>query len=71
MKVCCLGKGYSSCADCAEYATCETLQGFLRKNGFKYAKYREALEFIRTHGYDTFLERADRWRIQYGRLDDG
>ncbi|NLG28860.1 MAG: DUF3795 domain-containing protein [Chloroflexi bacterium] len=70
MKACCMGKGYVSCADCAEYATCDTLQSWYRHAGYKYAKYHEALEFIRAHGYDAFLERADGWRVQYGSLED-
>ena len=67
MKVCCITKGYASCADCDDYSTCDILQGFLGKNGYKYKKYREALEFIRENGYDAFLEIADGWKNQYGK----
>ena len=67
MKVCCLQKGYKSCADCADYAVCELLQDFYGKNGYKYKKYCEATEFIRVHGYERFLEIADGWHNQYGR----
>ena len=67
MKVCCVGKGYASCADCAEYNSCDTLQAFYAKNGYKYGKYREALEFIREHGYDAFVALADGWHGPYGR----
>jgi hypothetical protein len=67
MKVCCVGKGYSSCADCAEYSSCATLQAFYAKNGYKYGKYREALEFIREHGYDAFIALADGWHGPYGK----
>lgn len=69
IKVCCLGKGTVSCADCADFLNCETLRGFHSKNGYKYRKYREALEFIREHGYESFLENAVRWRSQYGALE--
>ena len=67
IKVCCMGKGYASCADCPEYATCETLQDFYSKNGYKYAKYHQAIEFIRAHGYAEFIGIADGWQNQYGK----
>ena len=67
MKVCCMGKGYSSCADCGEYSSCDTIQGFFAKNGYKYRKYKEALEYIRANGYDKFLDVADGWGGAYGK----
>jgi hypothetical protein len=67
IKVCCVGRGLDSCADCAEYDSCGVIQGFYAKNGYKYAKYRQAIEFIRAHGYAEFLEIANRWTRQYGR----
>jgi hypothetical protein len=68
MKVCCLGRGLETCADCPELHTCETMVGFFNKKGYKYRKYREAIEFIRAHGYPAFLSQADVWRGAYGRL---
>lgn len=68
MKVCCLGRGLETCADCPELHTCETMVGFFNKKGYKYRKYREAIEFIRTHGYPAFLTQADAWSGAYGRL---
>jgi hypothetical protein len=71
IKLCCMGRGYTSCADCAQYETCETIQGFFSNNihtRSRHMRYKHALEFIREHGYDAFFERADQWRIQYGRL---
>ncbi|MFH1851802.1 MAG: DUF3795 domain-containing protein [Candidatus Neomarinimicrobiota bacterium] len=67
MKVCCLTKALASCADCGEYQSCAALNSFLGKNGYKYQKYRQALEFIRTNGYAEFLAIADGWTRQYGR----
>jgi hypothetical protein len=67
MKVCCIGKGYNSCADCAEYSSCDTIQGLYAKNGYKYRKYREATEFIRANGYDKFLAIADTWNRAHGK----
>ena len=67
MKVCCIEKGLNSCADCEKYDTCETIQGFYSKNGYKYKKYREATLFIRESGYRRFLEISDSWNNQYGK----
>jgi len=62
-----MGKGHNSCADCDEYSFCGTIQGFYKKSGYKYSKYREATEFIRANGYDEFLAIASRWKNQYGK----
>ena len=70
MKVCCikrLGTAHT-CADCPDCLTCDTLQGLYRKNGYKYKKYQQSLEFIRTHGYDHFLEATAKWKGAYGKL---
>jgi hypothetical protein len=69
VKVCCLQKGFQSCADCADAPVCETLQAFYQKNGYKYQKYRQATAFIRECGYDAFLAIADRWNGAYGRYE--
>lgn len=69
MKVCCIKKGYSSCADCTEYQSCMTLNEFYNKNGFKYRKYKQANEFIRQNGYDKFFEIADKWKNAYGKYE--
>ena len=67
IKVCCMNKGYNSCADCREVDACEILQSFFHKNGYKYRKYKEAIDFIRANGYEAFLRIADRWALQYGK----
>ena len=69
MKVCCLTKGQATCADCAEYASCETIQRFVQHPGYKYSKYRQALEFIRAYGYQAFLTVAQNWKNAYGKYD--
>lgn len=66
MKVCCIGKDLSTCADCGQYDTCDTLQAFYSKNGYKYGKYRQALEFNHSHGYCAFLDIASNRARQYG-----
>lgn len=67
MKVCCIKKEYITCGDCSEYSTCEILQGFYHKNGYKYEKYKQATEYIRQNGYEKFLEVADKWKNAYGK----
>lgn len=69
MKVCCLTRGHITCADCERAERCETLHGFLRHPGYKYSKYRQALAFIRTHGYTAFMKAAEHWKNAYGKLE--
>jgi len=69
IKRCCFGeKKFETCVDCSRYSNCEIIQGFYSKNGFKYKKYREALEFVRANGYQKFLEASKNWRGAYGKL---
>jgi hypothetical protein len=66
LKICCMTKQCSSCADCDEYGSCDMIRGFFNKKGYKYKKYKEALEFIRENGYGEFVKIADGWKSQYG-----
>jgi hypothetical protein len=43
-------KQHASYADCAAFEFCATIQGLFGKNWYKYKKYREALEFVRSNG---------------------
>ena len=45
-----------------------TIQAFFGHKGYKYAKYRESLEFIRSHGCRAFMEAAANWKGAYGRF---
>ena len=36
---------------------------------YKYSKYRQALAFIRTHGYTAFMKAAEHWKNAYGKLE--
>ena len=64
MKKCCLTKGHVTCVDCAEYESCETIQSFLNHPGYKYGKYKQALEYIiRAYDYITFLKAAEHWKM--------
>jgi hypothetical protein len=69
MKLCCFrDNGLQTCADCLKFAKCETIQSWFAKGG-KYARYKKFLEYIREHGYEEFLLRADKWTYEAGRLD--
>jgi hypothetical protein len=67
MKICCITKNYETCADCPDYSNCEIIQGFYNKNGYKYKKYKQAIEFIRENDYTKFIKISDKWKNAYGR----
>lgn len=67
IKVCCIQKENHSCADCQEYNDCPIVNEFYHKNGVKYKKYQQALDFILANGYDSFFETADEWKNAYGK----
>jgi len=69
IKVCCFKeRKLETCADCPDYPSCEVIRGFHDKNGHKYRKYKQAMDFIRENGYDEFLRLANKWKGPYGRL---
>lgn len=69
IKVCCFrDKQLETCADCGDYLTCNIIQGFYLKNGYKYGKYKQSMDFIRENGYDEFTKIADKWKGPYGKL---
>lgn len=69
IKVCCLARGFETCADCRDFP-CAILEGFWGKKGWKYQQYRKQLEFIRQYGYEEFLKCADCWKRANGKLFD-
>ena len=68
IKVCCIGKRHATCADCSLYEDCSIIQTFHSHAGYKYGKYKQAIAFIRAHGYADFLERAAAWSGACGKL---
>ena len=52
IKICCINNKYITCADCSRYNKCEIIQNFHNKNGYKYKKYKEAIEFIINNDYE-------------------
>jgi len=70
MKLCCFrDRGFETCADCPDVDGCPVLQTWLSKQGYKYKKYREALEYIRENGYEEFEKRANGWKNACGKLE--
>lgn len=70
IKVCCFrDKKLMTCADCPELASCRTASEFYGKNGHKYKKYQQAVEFIRKNGYERFADVAKGWKNAYGKYD--
>jgi len=69
MKLCCFrDKGFETCADCPELEECDIIRPWFEK-GYKYKVCKSYLEYIREHGYEEFLKRADGWNDAYGKLD--
>ena len=69
IKLCCFrDRQLDTCADCADLENCETIAGWYAKNGYKYKKYKEAVYFIRDHGYEEFLNIAGTWNNAYGKM---
>jgi len=67
IKICCIMKGYISCADCDIFESCKIIHSLFSKNGYKYKKYEEAIMYIRNNGYDKFFVIANSWKMQYGK----
>jgi len=68
IKVCCIKRGYESCADCPDLKTCDIIGSLHNRSSYKYRKYRESVAFICQHGYDEFLRQANTWTNAYGKL---
>jgi hypothetical protein len=69
IKVCCLNRGLASCADCPDLDGCTIIGAFYDHPGYKYRKYRQSMEFIRSYGYAEFIRQADSWTGPYGKLE--
>jgi hypothetical protein len=70
MKLCCFAeKKFATCADCPDLESCELIQNWFSKKGYKYKKYKEAIEFIKNKGYEKFIRSTNRWTGAYGKLE--
>jgi hypothetical protein len=69
IKLCCFrDRKLETCADCDDYFKCNIIQGLYKKNGYKYGRYKQSIEFIRENGYHRFIQIADKWKGPYGKL---
>ena len=70
IKICCFkDHNLATCADCQNLGTCSIINSWYAKNGYKYKKYRQTIEFIAKNGYTKFIKLADNWTGAYGKLD--
>jgi hypothetical protein len=69
IKMCCFVKRkLETCVDCPNYS-CEILEAFWNKNGWKYKQCKKQLEFIKQNGYEKFLRISDKWKGPRGKLE--
>ena len=70
IKLCCFRDNkFDTCADCSKLEFCKIIQDWFAKNGYKYKKYKQAIEFIKEFGYSKFIKLANKWKNAYGKLD--
>ena len=70
IKLCCFRDSeFDTCADCPKLESCQIIGGWYSKKGYKYKKYKQAIEFIRKIGYAKFIRLANKWINAYGKLD--
>lgn len=70
IKLCCFKeRKLDTCADCPDLISCNIIGSWYSKSGYKYKKYKQAIEFIKKSGYARFISLADRWKGAYGKLD--
>jgi hypothetical protein len=67
IKLCCITRGLCTCADCPDYNNCSVIQVFHTHASNKYGKYRQAVVYIKEHGYDAFLQKTAGWKNAYGK----
>ena len=49
---------------------CEIIQVFINHPGYKYGKYKQALEFIHAYDYAAFMKAAENWKNAYGKYTE-
>lgn len=70
IKLCCFrDRQFDTCADCTDIKNCLIIGEWYSKNGYKYKKYKQAIEFIKENGYEEFFRQADKWKNPYGKLN--
>ena len=68
IKLCCFkDMNFDTCADCSGLESCNIINGWYSKKGYKYKKYKEAIYFIKNNGYEIFFKTAENWKNAYGK----
>jgi hypothetical protein len=68
IKICCFrDNNFDTCADCPKINKCNIIESWYAHNGYKYKKYKQAIDFIMDHGYENFIAIADCWNNAYGK----
>lgn len=68
IKLCCFkNKKLDTCADCKDLPSCNIINEWFSKNGYKYGKYQEAIQYIKENGYTHFFKIANDWHNAYGK----
>jgi hypothetical protein len=71
IKLCCYKDNQlETCDACSKLESCSIVGSWYAKNGYKYKKYKEAIEFIKKNGYSKFIKLADKWKNVYGKLEN-
>lgn len=70
IKLCCFkDHKFDTCADCPKLESCDIVGNWYAKNGYKYKKYKETVEFIKKNGYQKFIKLAGKWKGACGKLE--
>jgi len=48
---------------------CKIVGDWYTKKGYKYQKYKKAIEYIRKNGYPDFIKLDDKWKGAFGKLN--
>lgn len=62
-------KEYETCADCAEFSSCEKIGTKFGKEKYNFKKCMQCLEFIKKNGYSKFINIAEKWKGPFGKLE--
>jgi hypothetical protein len=70
IKLCCFKDNkLETCADCSKLVSCGIISDLYDKKGYKYKKYKQAIEFIKEFGYSKFIKLTHKWNGAYGKLN--
>ena len=69
IKLCCFrDKALKTCADCNELNQCKIIPAKFKPGSRDNKKCMESLDFIKCHGYSSYIEKANNWKNHFGKL---